>query len=232
MASPGADRASDQGIHLLTRACSGDAVHRRPAGPARRHARRWASTGHRLVACLPGRQRPDESGQSLLEVAIALGVLSVVMLPLAMVFYWGATSSAQTRENGDAIAIANGFLSQAQSVTYADLGFYEDQFGTPPQTVPGYAGQPGVDLGQAPPAPAAVAAQIPVTSTPQKVGSIVYSERTYVVWANASGGDSYAYKQVYAVVSWTENGRNVSVTQNILVYPGGLGKYTGPEDNT
>ena len=161
---------------------------------------------------------------------MALAVLAIVMLPLAMVFYWGATSSAQTRENGDAIAIANGFLSQAQSVTYADLGFYEDQFGTPPQTVPSYGGQPGVDLGAAP--PAGVSAQIPVTSTPQTVGAITYAERTYVVWADASGGKSDAYKRVYAVVSWTENGRHVSVTQNVLVYPGGLGKYTGPENNT
>ena len=170
-----------------------------------------------------------EEGQSLLEVSIGLGVLSVVMLPLALLFFSGASASAQSREYGDAIAIANGFLAKADAITYADLGFYEDQFGTPPLTVPGYGLQPGVDLGAAP--PAGVSAQVPVTSTAQQVGAVVFSERTYVVWVDGSGGDAYAYKQVYAVVSWTEGGRAVSVVQNILVYPGGLGKYSGPQDN-
>jgi hypothetical protein len=176
------------------------------------------------------RPRHDEKGQGVLEVVVALGVLSVVLIPLASVFYWGATNAAFNREHGDAIAIANGFLGKANAITYANLGFYESQFGTPPLTIAGYNGQPAVDLGTSP--TAGVSEQVPVTSTPQQVGAVVFSERTYVVWVDGSGANSYAYKQVYSVVSWFEGGNKVQVTQSILVYPGGLGKYTGPQNNT
>ena len=82
------------------------------------------------------RGRGDE-GLSLLEVMVALSVLSIVLLPLASVFYWGSTNAGFNRENGDAIAIANGFLAKANGITYANLGFYESQFGTPPLTIAG-----------------------------------------------------------------------------------------------
>lgn len=167
---------------------------------------------------------------ALLEVGVALAVLGTVLLPLANLFYGGETVAAGNRDDGDAIAIANGQLAQAQGTTYADLGFYESQFGTPPLTIAGYNGQPAVDLGASP--PTGVSPQVQPTSTPQQVGSIVYSETNYVVWVNGSGGNSYAYKQVYAVVSWTQGGHLVQATQSILVYPGGLGKYTGPQNNT
>ncbi|HUY21345.1 MAG TPA: fibronectin type III domain-containing protein [Acidimicrobiales bacterium] len=188
--------------------------------------------GARQPTRRPGRTwrvgRRGDEGQSLLEVVMALGVLSIVLLPLASVFYWGATNSAYNREYGDAIAIANGFLAKANAISYANLGFYENQFGTPPQTVPGYNGQPGVDLGATPTAPAT--AQVPTGTQFKQVGTVVFSEVTHIVWVDGSGGNAYAYKQVYAVVSWSEGGHNVSATQNILVYPGGLGKYTGPQD--
>ena len=178
-----------------------------------------------------GRRRDvDESGMALLEVGVALAVLGTLLLPLANLFYGGETVAASNRDFGDAIAIANGQLAQAQGTTYADLGFYENQFGTPPLTISGYNGQPAVDLGASP--PTGVSPQTQPTSTPQQVGSIVYTATNYVVWVDGSGGDSYAYKQVYAVVSWTQDGHNTQATQSILVYPGGLGKYTGPQNNT
>jgi hypothetical protein len=172
----------------------------------------------------------DENGLALVEVVVSLGVLGIVLLPLANVFYGGENVSAGNREYGDAVAIANGQLAQAQGTTYADLGFYENQFGTPPLTISGYNGQPAVDLGPSP--PAGVSPQVQPTSNPQRVGSIVYSATNYVVWVNGSGGDGYAYKQVYSVVSWTEFGVPAQAVQSILVYPGGLGKYTGPQNNT
>jgi type II secretory pathway pseudopilin PulG len=180
-------------------------------------ARRWT------------RRSQADDGYTLVEIVVAVGVLGIVMLPLASVFYWSATADAANRENGDAIAIANGFLAKANAISYADLGFYENQFGTPPLTIPSYNGQPAVDLGASP--AAGDSAQVPVTSTPEQVGTVVYSEHTYVVWVNGSGGKSYAYKQVYAVVSWPESGHTAQIVQSVLVYPGGLGTYTGPENN-
>jgi len=166
----------------------------------------------------------------MIEVGVALGVLGIVLLPLANLFYGGQTVAAGTRDFGDAIAIANGQLAQAQGTTYADLGFYENQFGTPPVAIPGYNGQPGVDLGTS--APAGISPQVEPTSTPQQVGSVIFTATNYVVWVDGSGGDSYAYKQVYTVVTWNQNGRTNQTMQSILVYPGGLGKYTGPQNNS
>ena len=100
------------------------------------------------VRTLP--RRRGESGQSLIEVLAGLALLAVATLPLAAVFYTGMTSAAENRECGDAIAIADGQLAKATATTYASLGFYENQFGTPPLTIPAYNGQPAVDLGASP----------------------------------------------------------------------------------
>ena len=266
----------------------------------------------RLWRLIRARRRAEE-GLTLIEVVAALGVLGIVMLPLASLFFWGATNGTYNREQGDALAIANGFLAKANSLTYSALGFYESQCGG---TVPGYNGQPGVDLGASP--PAGVSGQVPCTAAPaQVVGNETYYENTYIVWVNGSGvstlttaltanqanvtslavtalpfavvsgdsivvgsgstaqtvtasgtaavgatsipvtsftstyaqavgvnvydasvctasgycGDSYAYKQVYSNVHWNEGGHTSQLTQSILVYPGGLGKYTGPKNN-
>jgi hypothetical protein len=167
---------------------------------------------------------------TLLEVAVALGILSIVLLPLANVFYGGESASAHNREYGDAIAIANGQLAQASGVTYANLGFYENQnpvWGTPPLTIPGFGGQPAVDLGASP--PSGVLPEVQPTSQPQQVGTVVYKATNYVVWVNGSGSNACAYKKIYSVVSWIEGGQSVSVTQSVLVYPGGLGRYSGSQ---
>ena len=161
---------------------------------------------------------------------MALALSAIVLLPLASVFYGAEGANADNREYGDAIAIANGQLAQASGVTYADLGLYEHPSGTNcnvPLTIPGYNGQPAVDLGECP--PSGTSAQIQPTSTPQQVGSVIYTASNYVVWVNGSGGDSCAYKQVYSVVSWNEGGNAARATQSILVYPGGLGNYTGSQ---
>jgi prepilin-type N-terminal cleavage/methylation domain-containing protein len=192
-----------------------------------------------VAARLRRRLRPDTEGFTLLEVMVALSVLAIVVLPVAGVFYGGATRAGYNRDYGDAVAIADGFLANANGITYANLGFFESQCGAqtwscspspPTPAIPQYNGQDSVDLGATP--PAGVTPQVAATSTPQQVGNIVFNERTYVVWANASGGSSDAYKQVYAVVTFPEGGNTVTVTQSILVYPGGLGQYTGPENNT
>lgn len=164
----------------------------------------------------------DEAGFTLVEVAVALALLAIVLLPLASVFYGGVSASANNREYGDAIAIANGQLAQASGVTYGNLGFYLSQ--SPPSA---YNGQATVLLGAAP--PSGSSPQIPLTSTPQQVGSIVYTAKNYVVWVAGSGGASCAYKQVYSVVTWKEGGNLAQAKQSILVYPGGLGAYSGAQ---
>lgn len=168
----------------------------------------------------------DERGQSLIEVVVGMGLLAILTVPLAGVFYGGETAGASNREFGDAIAIAVGQLAKASAISYSDLGFYENQAGF----TSSYNGQPTADLGAQP--PTGVDPQLQANpGVAQTVGSITYTAHTYVVWVNGSGGDTYAYKQVYCVVTWTQHGQGYQVAQNILVYPGGLGKYTGPQNN-
>lgn len=186
-----------------------------PHAPVSGRAEKWAKAGPIRV-----RRHRDESGYSLIEIVVVLGLLAIVMLPLASVFYGTEKAESYNREYGDAIAIANGQLAQAAGVTYDNLGFYVSQ--SPPSS---FKGQPTVILGTS--APNGTAAQIPLTSPTQQVGAIVYTPSNYVVWVTGSGGQGCAYKQVYAVVSWKEAGSTVSVTQTTLVYPGGLGSYTG-----
>ena len=158
----------------------------------------------------------------MVEVAIALGLILIVLVPLAGVYYAGETTGAHNREYGDAINIANGELSQAAGVTYADLGFYASQ-----SPASQYNGQPTVMLGAAP--PTGTSAQVQTTANPVTVGAISYSVANYIVWATGSGSKTCAYKQVYSVVSWNEGGTQAHVTQSVLVYPGGLGKYSAAE---
>jgi type II secretory pathway pseudopilin PulG len=189
---------------------------------------------------------------TLIEVLVALSVVAILLLPLAAVFYTGATASADNREYGAAIGLADQALAEANGISYSSLGFYEDQFsanGSPatPTTpgvtcpysgtdpIPGYNGQDPVDLGCSP--PGSQLPQVQAVDTSLKVGGTPFTLHTYVVWVAGShpttGSVTYpdAYKQVYAVVSWQEGGHPVSAVQNVLVYPGGLGAYSGPGNN-
>ncbi len=160
---------------------------------------------------------------------VALVVLTILLTSMGTLFYGNMAASASNRENGDAIGIANGFLAKVSAVTYASVGFYENQFAS--KTVPSYTGLPGVDLGASP--TVGNVALISATSTPQQVGSIVYAESTYIVWVDGSGSNhQYAYKKVFSVVTWKDRGVQRSVTQSLLVYPGGWGKYQHAQNNT
>ena len=175
---------------------------------------------------------------TLIEMVVALGVIGILLLPLAGVFYTAQSTDAQNRSYGDAIALANSALAKYDAVAWTNLGFYEDQFSPytcgstiPSYTPPGGTTQSGVDLGCAPVAPNA--ADVAPVDTSLKVGNVQYTLTTYVVWATGSGtctgfsSCAKAEKQVYARVTWNIGGLPNSATQNILVYPGGLGAYNG-----
>ena len=177
---------------------------------------------------------------TLVEMIVALGVIGILLIPLAGTFYTAQSTDAQNRSYGDAVALANSALAKDDALAWTNLGFYEKQFspftcGTtiPSYTPPGGTTQSGVDLGCAPVAPN-TADVLPVDTSPNEVvGNVQYKLTTYVVWAVGSGSCSgftscaKAEKQVYAVVSWSLGGSNFSATQNIIVYPGGLGAYNG-----
>jgi prepilin-type N-terminal cleavage/methylation domain-containing protein len=177
---------------------------------------------------------PHEEGLTLVEMLVALAVLAILVLPLAGTFYASQSSNGQDRSYGDAVALADSALAKDAAIGWQHLGFYGDQFpgsGTCNQSsIPNYGTQQGVFLRCHPLSPDTEAV-LPVDNS-LKVGHVQYTLTTYVVWATASGSCSgspctNAEKQIYAVVTWTINGNAMSVTQNVLVYPGGLGSYSG-----
>ncbi len=172
-------------------------------------------------------------------MCIAIGILGVLMLPLAGVFYAGQGTDTQNRQYGDAVALGDAALARAAAVTYSSLGFYAGQFApyNCTGTVPSYNGQTPVVLqtAQASCQPPGGTPAVSPVDTSLQVGHVHFTLTTYVVWATGSGqclgnqACSEAEKQVYAVVTW--NGRYqrlVTAVQNVLVYPGGLGPYNGP----
>ena len=185
---------------------------------------------------------------TLIEMVIAMGILSVVMLPLADVFYAGQSTDTQNRQYGDAVALGDAALAKAEAVTYSSLGFYAGQFApyNCSATVPGYNGQTAVTLqtSQATCQPPSGTAAVTPVDTSLQVGGVHFTLTTYVVWAKGSGTCTSvtdpvtgqpttscpeAEKQVYAVVTWNgRHGHTMTAVQNVLVYPGGLGPYNGP----
>lgn len=182
------------------------------------------------------RPRPAcEEGLSLLEVAVSLAILAVLLLPLAGVFYTAAAANADNRDYGAAVGLADKALADAESVSYPNLGFYEDQFGACPTTIPGYDGHSAVDLGCSP--PVGQGPEVQPVNTSLRVGATHFTLTTYIVWVAGSHPTNStvrypdAYKQVDAVVTWHEHSAPAKAVQSILVYPGGLGPYSGSGKN-
>ena len=170
---------------------------------------------------------------TLIEMVVALAVIAILLIPVAGIFYTGQKTDAENRQYGDAIALGDAALAKADAVSYGSLGYYEDQFGSCGTAIPGYNLQVGVDLG-CHPSPSGAPEPVTYQDTSLQVASIHFTLTTYVVWANGSGTCPavsgpclQAYKQVYAVVTWHDGGKAMTTTQNVLVYPGGLGRYSG-----
>ena len=202
-----------------------------------------------MASCGRRTARRGQDGVTLVELIVALGVIGVLLVPLAGTFYTAQSSDAQNRQYGDAIALADSALARDDALAWTALGYYDDQFQSPTapcptspslSPIPGYNGQSAVRLGCHPQGSASEDVQ-PV-DTSLKVGSVQFTLKTYVVWAIGSGQCKQpngttgtctnAEKQVYAVVTWLHGGQTWSATQNILVYPGGLGTYNGGNQET
>ncbi|MHB8263541.1 MAG: type IV pilus modification PilV family protein [Acidimicrobiales bacterium] len=179
-----------------------------------------------------------EGGFTLVEVLIGMLIMGATLVPLSNVFTGGVSAAAFAARQSDAVALASGALSKAQSVSYADVGFYASQISQAEASYPWYMPDQGggsyVYLGSKP-SSGYNPLLVPVrTST---VGTGSYDVATVIVWANAevpaaSGGiatDYQAYKQVSVTVRWYRADRlSGSVTESTIVYPGAQSQYSGP----
>ena len=197
----------------------------------------------------------SDSGFTLIEIAITILIASIVIVPLVDVMYGALSAGATDQTVATANAEATQQLEHVHAVPYADLGFYADQSGY----VTSWDGNSTVTLGQTAPASPYVA-PLKMTSADQ-VTFTIETFITWVSAAvpTATTGspiptitDTNAYKAITVLVCWVPKSSGAplsscttsstsitdvqpgqsTVEQQSLIYPGGLGPYSGTTTST
>jgi type II secretory pathway pseudopilin PulG len=204
-----------------------------------------------IVTTLRGRQPSDESGFTIVELTIAMGLLAIVAASMAGLFWAAIGVAGMSAHRSDATSIASREIEAMRAVPYTSLGFYADQTGYPSggKWVDPRDGQSYdvVTLGASTPS---TPAQIqPVTPDPAAAvnfkpdpqpddalpivqGGVTFSVHRYIVWATAQDASStyvQAYKHTTVIVTWSDRAGAHSIRQDSIVYPGGQGKYNGAQ---
>jgi prepilin-type N-terminal cleavage/methylation domain-containing protein len=192
----------------------------------------------------------DQAGFTLIELVIALGLMAIIAASLSGVFYAALKTAGASAHRSDAASIASREVEAMRSFQYADIGFYADQTGyvgtfTDPDTSQtlttvtlGSTTPSGDPANIQPETPDASAATNfdpdpdPTNAQPIVQGGVTYSVQRYVGWANAEDASTTydkAYKRTLVFVTWADQAGSHTIHQDSIVYPGGQGKYVGPE---
>lgn len=171
---------------------------------------------------------PSESGFTILELVVALGLLAFVMTALAGAFYSAAGVAVSNNLRTQATGVATRVLEAYRAIPYAELGFYTDQ-GVSPKCDTTAASLDTVILGPTTPDTDADGDKDPsvVPTEPLTVpgDDTSFTVTRCVVWADAPGTDPAVpdYKRTRVDVSWVDS-RQVTrkMSQQSIVYPGGL----------
>jgi len=202
------------------------------------------------VAVIPRRARPaaaSESGFTIIELSAALGLMAIVAVAMTSVFVTAVRTAGEAGHRTDASSIASREIEGMRAVPYSQVGFYSDQA---PGYVSMFEGFNTVTLGALSPAsgpnvpliqpvtpdPNAAAGYAPdpnpANASPIVQGNVKYSVHRYAVWVNAQDSSTTyteAYKRLTVLVTWTDVVGAHTVREDSLLYPGGQGKYQGPE---
>jgi hypothetical protein len=183
-------------------------------------------------------------GFTIIELVVALGVLAFVIGPLAGVFWAALKTAGVATHRTDAAAIASREIESMRAVPYDSVGFYGDETGYTSTfesytTVTLASSTPAGVIPQVQPQrPDASAAAgflpdpDPANANAVTQGGVKYTINRYVVWvdaADASTTYTQAYKRLTVTVAWSDQVGPHTVRQDSLLYPGGQGKYGGPE---
>lgn len=140
------------------------------------------------------RSARERGGFSLLEVIIAMGVLSFGLLTLALLQMHALTQGAAGRHTGDAAAVGRSYIEQVHRVPWAVLA------GAPAAwQAPAWAGAPPV-----------------VNNVVAKPGGGTDTEHSYNVdWRVTPVGASVCLRDVEVRVQWTEE--NVPAGKQVVL---------------
>lgn len=181
--------------------------------------------------------RPDdEGGFTLLEIVIAMTIISSSFVMLAHALAGGMAALSAARQRSVFIELANAELEAMRSLAWESLGVST----TDPNRATAYPGGlydgrgavllDVIALQAANPAFAMPPAAVSVVTTSPVSGVITpYTVRRWVTWSAAGGSDSAAdLKHINIRIEWNESGRGArSVSLESIRYPGGLGTLAG-----
>ncbi|MCU1468106.1 MAG: hypothetical protein JWM72_4034, partial [Actinomycetia bacterium] len=191
------------------------------------------------------REAGGQGGFTIVELVISMALLAIIAAPLANVFWSGLRTASAAAHRTDGASVASREIERMRAVPYGQVGFYVDE--------PGYSSTfetlSTVTLGSVSPSTGKLVPQIePTTPDPNAatgyapdpdpanassivLGGIHYSVVRSIVWINAQDASSTfdkAYKRLTVVVTWTDQVGVHNVQQDSVLYPGGLGAYSGP----
>ena len=164
-----------------------------------------------------------ESGFTIIELVVALGILALVAAGLAPVFWTAIKTAGVANHRTAAAAIASREMEGLRSIAYASVGFYENQAGYAAE----YEGLETVTLGATAPVPALME---PQDAAPEVQRNVSYTIQRRIVWIDAADDASTyddAYKRLTTIVTWSDAAGPHTVRQDSILYPGGQGEYAG-----
>lgn len=187
-----------------------------------------------------------EGGFTLIEMMVALLILSIVLTALVPAFYGELKASAATDYRSTANGLAVAAIEQMRAFPYYEIGYNKSDFSTAGSTAltcvsptntyqtggtaPSWnsaAGLDPVELSSG----SALDNTINNLLTSQTISNITYTTTRCVYWVTSSTNQSAAYKETWVGVSWTAAGMNWHVVHTSALYPGGEGLYTSGQDN-
>jgi prepilin-type N-terminal cleavage/methylation domain-containing protein len=177
-------------------------------------------------------EKRGQEGFTLLEMIVAVLILAVAFTALAGVLTSGIRTADASTHRAEGFTIATRVIEGMHAVPYSLLGFYADQ------SPAAWGTNTTVILGSCSTA-CGITPLLKPAGTDTEAG-ITYTVQRYIYWegatavsppaasAPATTTDSQAYKGVTVTVTWTDRVGSHTVEQDSIIYPGGLGTYTGP----
>ncbi len=144
----------------------------------------------------------DQAGFTVIEMVVAMSLLSGILLAMASVLYGGMGALVASRQRSAFVEIANAEMEKLRATPYSSVGVNSGDTATYEGTPPTFEGRDAVVLASG--APAAVST---VTSSPVKGIVLPYTVRRWITWTDASGGTSHKLKRLVVEVEWSENNR-------------------------
>ena len=158
----------------------------------------------------------DQAGFTVIEMVVAMSLLSAILLSAGSVLYGGMGALVASRQRSAFVEIANAEMERLRAWPYPSVGVNTGDTATYQGSPPTFEGRDAVVVASG--APEAVTT---VTNSPVRGIVLPYTVRRWVTWTDASGGSSHKFKRLIVEVEWTENNRaQRTLRLSTLLYPG------------